>query len=68
MKTVNLRILAAFIEYHWWCVECLQKKLCHRQSKKRIHSQNLHKLRAEQLSVIYEINIGLRDSNGKIIA
>ena len=63
MKKVKLKIIAVLIEYHWWCIGFLHQRYSHSQAKER-----LHKYKAEQLSVLYEIYSGLRDCCGNIIA
>lgn len=68
MKSLKLKTLAALIEYHWWQVDRLRKMSCHENNQNILNREDLHKLKAEQLSVIYEIYLGLRDSSGKIVA
>lgn len=68
MKSLKLKTLAALIEYHWWQVDRLRKMPCRENNQNILNREDLHKLKAEQLSVIYEIYLGLRDSSGKIVA
>lgn len=63
MKKVKLKIIAVLIEYHWWRIGFLHKYYSHAQAK-----EHLHKYKAEQLAVLYEIYSGLRDCHGNIIA
>ena len=68
MKSLKLKILAAKIEYHWWRVDCLQKLSCHRKNESTPCREDFHKFRAEQLMVLYEMQLGLRDYHGNIVA
>ncbi len=68
MKSLKLKILAILIEYHWWRVDCLRKKNRHEINEGSLSREDFHKFRAEQLSVLYEIYIGLRDACGNIVA
>lgn len=68
MKSLKLKILAAKIEYHWWRVDCLRKKTCHENYERKPPREDFHKFRAEQLSVLYEMYMGLRDCRGNIVA
>ncbi len=68
MKSLKLKILAILIEYHWWRVDCLQKLPCHEENESTPCREDFHKFRAEQLSVLYEMYLGLRDISGNIIA
>ena len=64
----NLKILAILIEYHWWRVDCLRKKKHNMFYSTSFNYENLHKFRAEQLMVLYEMCLGLRDCYGNIVA
>ena len=68
MKILKLKILAILIEYHWWRVDCLQKKTCHETYGSTLNREDFHKFRAEQLMVLYEMFLGLRDNRGNIVA
>ena len=68
MKELKLKTLAIIIEYHWWRVDCLQKKICHETHESTRNREDFHKFRAEQLMVLYEMYLGLRDCSGKIVA
>ena len=68
MKSLKLKILAILIEYHWWRVDCLRKKTRHENNESPLCREDFHKFRAEQLMVVYEMYIGLRDYCGNIIA
>ena len=68
MKDLKLKILAILIEYHWWRVDCLQKRTCHEPPESTHNREDFHKFRAEQLMVLYEMYLGLRDYCGNIIA
>ena len=71
MKSLKLKTLAALIEYHWWQVDRL-RKMSRRENSRNIRNirnrEDFHKFKAEQLAVLYEIHLGLRDYSGKIIA
>lgn len=68
MKSLKLKTLAALIEYHWWQVDRL-RKMSRRENPQNIRNrEDFHKFKAEQLAVLYEIHLGLRDYSGKIIA
>ena len=68
MKSLKLKILAILIEYHWWRVDRLRKKSRHEKNESTLNGEDFHKFRAEQLMVLYEICLGLRDYCGNIIA
>ena len=68
MKSLNLKILAILIEYHWWRVDCLRKKTRHEKNESTLNREDFHKFRAEQLMVLYEMHLGLRDYYGNIVA
>ncbi|MEE1502744.1 MAG: hypothetical protein UGF89_00670 [Acutalibacteraceae bacterium] len=68
MKSLKLKLLAIIIEYHWWRVDCLQKKTCHEKNESTPYREDFHKFRAEQLLVLYEMCLGLRDNCGNIVA
>lgn len=68
MKSLKLKLLAIIIEYHWWRVDCLQKKTCHENTESTLNREDFHKFRAEQLMVLYEMYLGLRDYCGNIVA
>ena len=70
MKSLKQKILAAKIEYHWWCIGSIRRQKKERNANETSLSnrEDFHKFKAEQLSVEYEIYAGLRDYNGKIVA
>lgn len=68
MKKLKLKLLAIIIEYHWWRVDCLKKKARHEKNGIPLNYESLHKFRAEQLMVLYEMYLGLRDCHGNIVA
>jgi hypothetical protein len=68
MKSLKLKLLAIIIEYHWWRVDCLQKKTCHEKNESTLNREDFHKFRAKQLMVLYEMFLGLRDFCGNIVA
>ena len=68
MKRLKLKLLAIIIEFHWWRVDCLRKKTRHEKNESTLNREDFHKFRAEQLMVLYEICLGLRDFGGNIIA
>jgi hypothetical protein len=68
MKSLKLKLLAIIIEYHWWRVDCLRKKTRHEKNENALCREDFHKFRAEQLMVLYEMCLGLRDYCGNIIA
>ncbi len=68
MKSLKLKLLATLIEYHWWRVDCLRKKTCPENTESARCREDFHKFRAEQLMVLYEIHLGLRDYCGNIVA
>lgn len=68
MKSLKLKILALVIEYHWWRIDHLRKKTCHEKTESAHCREAFHKFRAEQLMVVYEMLLGLRDYCGNIIA
>ena len=68
MKSLKLKILAILIEFHWWRVDCLRKKTGHEKTESTLNREDFHKFRAEQLLVLYEMYLGLRDSYGNIVA
>lgn len=67
MKTLNQKLLALKIEYHWLCIGNLRKKL-RRAENERFEklgaSERLHRYKAEQALIEYEVSLGLRDRNG----
>lgn len=55
------------IEYRWYCIKRLNKKLCNSDKAKKqeiIGKIYYHKYKAENLSYQYEILVGLRDEKG----
>ncbi len=68
MKSLKLGILAMIIEYHWWRVDCLRKRNCPKNNESTLCREDFHKFRAEQLMVLYEMCVGLRDNHGNIVA
>lgn len=70
MKSLKQKILAAKIEYHWWCIGSIrrQKKENKNENPNLANREDFHKFKAEQLSVEYEIHAGLRDYKGQIVA
>ncbi len=55
------------IEYHWLIIKMLRKrreKLSGNKKNRSIAAENLHRYKAEQTLVRYEITIGLRDAYG----
>ena len=68
MKELKLKLLAIIIEYHWWRVDCLQKETCHETCVITHYREDFHKFRAEQLMVLYEMFLGLRDNCGNIVS
>ena len=68
MKKLKMKILALVIEYHWWRVDCLRRKSYTDTDEILLCHKDLHKFRAEQLMVLYEMYSGLRDYCGNIIA
>lgn len=55
------------IEYHWYCIGRLKKKLKNAKGDKKRSlwgKIEFHKFMAEQASIKYEILIGIRDRNG----
>ena len=65
---LKLKLLAIIIEYHWWRVDRLRKKKCHEIYENTLNREDFHKFRAEQLMVLYEMCLGLRDCCGNIVA
>ncbi len=58
------------IEYHWYCIKLLKKRLNDYGEKKNKKIQgkiNYHKQKANFLSYRYETLIGLRDEKGAFI-
>lgn len=68
MKKLKLKLLAIIIEYHWWRVDFFQKKACPPKNGTAFNREAFHKFRAEQLMVLYEMYLGLRDCHGNIVA
>lgn len=69
MKSLKRKILAAKIEYHWWCIGGIRKRKDEKKNNEKLmNREDFHKFKAEQLSVEYEIHAGLRDNKGKIVA
>ena len=67
MKNLNQMLLAAKIEYHWWRIGSIRKRLCHTvtaPSPKLSASENLHRYKAENALIEYEISLGLRNHRG----
>ena len=66
MKNFNQRFLAAKIEYHWWRIRNIRKKknVLTNDLSKLTFTENLHRYKAEQATVEYEISVGLRDHRG----
>lgn len=67
MKSFNQMLLAAKIEYHWWRIGNIRKKQCHAVNnvdKKLSVLENLHRYRAENALIEYEISLGLRNHRG----
>ena len=67
MKSIEQRLLAAKIEYHWWLVGKIKKHKKHNC----IHCEHTlcvaekkHRYKAEKALFEYEIYTGLRDSHG----
>ena len=58
-------ITALKIEYHWWQIRRLRRQLTRCQmAAARLQ---LHRFRAEQLSCLYEVLAGIRDTAGRVI-
>lgn len=68
MKSLRQKLLAAKIEYHWWRIDKLKKSRENKTNHCETEAENLHRYKAEQLAIEYEISLGLRDRKGKIIA
>ena len=69
MKSLKRKILAVKIEYHWWCIGGIRKRKDEKKNNAKLtNREDFHKFKAEQLSVEYEIQAGLRDYKGKIVA
>ncbi len=68
MKSLKLKLLAMLIEYHWWRVDCLRKRTCPENTESTLCREDFHKFRAEQLMVLYEMCLGLRDCCGNIVS
>lgn len=68
MKRLKLKLLATLIEFHWWRVDCLRKRAYPENTESTLCREAFHKFRAEQLMVLYEMCLGLRDFHGNIIA
>ena len=67
MKSLNQMLLAAKIEYHWWRIGNIRKRQCHTvntNDQKLSASENLHRYRAENALIEYEISLGLRNHRG----
>ena len=58
-------ITALKIEYHWWQIRRLRRQLA--RSQKAAASIDLHRFRAAQLSRLYEVLSGIRDTAGRVI-
>lgn len=67
MKFISQKIRAAKIEYHWMCIKLLRKKQHRKESPRLKHKEEVHRFKAEQLSIAYEFYMGLRDWKGKAI-
>lgn len=62
--TVNQILLAVTIEYHWWRIKLIRKRMNRLQEIHRtemIMRERFHKEIAEKLAVQYEISAGLRE-------
>ena len=68
MISLKLKTLAILIEFHWWRVDRLRKNPRHENPEITHCREDFHKFRAEQLMVVYEMYLGLRDYCGNIIA
>ncbi|MBQ8183616.1 MAG: hypothetical protein IJ025_06935 [Clostridia bacterium] len=67
MKSLNQMLLAAKIEYHWWRIGRIRKRLCHTVNTspdKLSASENLHRYKAEKALIEYEVSVGLRNHRG----
>jgi hypothetical protein len=62
MKSLNQMLLAAKIEYHWWCIGSIRKVNSNDQNLTA--SENLHRYKAERALIEYEISLGLRNHRG----
>ena len=67
MKFISQKIRAAKIEYHWMCIKLLRKKQHRKENPRLKHKEEVHRFKAEQLSIAYEFYMGLRDWKGKAI-
>lgn len=65
MKRIKLAALAFRIEYHWFIISRIRRNP---NSERYAQKEQMHKFKAEHLSIEYEIRVGLRDWTGKIIA
>ena len=67
MKSLNQMLLAAKIEYHWWRIGSIRKRQCHTvkaNSEKLSALVIMHRYKAEQALIEYEVSVGLRDHRG----
>lgn len=67
MKSLNQMLLAAKIEYHWWRIGSIRKRQYYEANAptvKLIASENLHRYKAENALIEYEISLGLRNHRG----
>ena len=66
MRSLNQMLLAAKIEYHWWRIGSIRKRQCHavKASEKLSALEKIHRYKAEQALIEYEVTVGLRDHRG----
>ena len=63
MNNTGQKMITAFwIQYHWWRIRCL-----HRRKGDHTARVELHRFRAKQLSSLYEVLSGIRDTTGRVI-
>ncbi len=65
--TLQQKLMAIKIEYHWWRIGMLRrnrKNVSEARKVKSIASENLHRYEAEKTLIQYEIAVGLRDAFG----
>ncbi len=63
MMTLYQILLAAKIEYHWWRIKSIRKKKTNTSQRRYIKlsvTENLHRFKAENASILYEISLGVR--------
>lgn len=68
MRTFRQMVLYLRIEYHWHRILHLKKRQEKKKSERLFYCENLHRFHAKRLGVIYEISLGIRDTEGNIIA